>query len=140
MFIVMPELKRPLSDADGSTALVEAKRPRQELAVSHTAGQNALQTTVSRLLWCTMFTMKMTFPDECAYFRALLGLPTWMLLSCSSKATREKSTRQSFTQRASSSRRQGSTDKYVSTLQQIFLIHICTGFFWTSSIKTREKS
>lgn len=39
----MPELKRPHDDA-GSTALVEAKRPRNELVQSHTAGgSTALQ-------------------------------------------------------------------------------------------------
>ena len=41
----MPELKRPHDDV-GSTALVEAKRPRNELVQSHTTGgSTALQAS-----------------------------------------------------------------------------------------------
>ena len=85
----MPELKRPLDTSD-STALVVAKKPRNEL-VQVTEKEKALVASVS-LIECPKNLNQFYSQNHEKYFNfktilsnfrgVLQGLPTWKLQSC----------------------------------------------------------
>ena len=90
----MPELKRPLESAD-STALVLAKKPRNELVEVTDKSKALVQSVSENSYWS--FRRKIY---HCQFYRDHRELPIWMRQLCFCQVTKAKSTRQSFIRKA----------------------------------------